>query len=136
MLKRSVFSFSSGMMLMECLFAIAISGILFLCISRAYPQIMNTLFYSYQQYQLDVFLRERLLVLETQLRRTGYCYGDCVNGLKSNQLQVSPLKLGQYPHQEKIPALFLLTTSTVMVDGSHLRQKRVIILGIALKRVN
>ncbi|WP_181880518.1 hypothetical protein [Proteus vulgaris] len=97
MLKRSVFSFSSGMMLMECLFAIAISGILFLCISRAYPQIMNTLFYSYQQYQLDVFLRERLLVLETQLRRTGYCYGDCVNGLKSNQLQVSPLKLGQYP---------------------------------------
>lgn len=95
---------------MECLFAIAISGILFLCISRAYPQIINTLFHSYQQYQLDIFLRERLLVLETQLRRTGYCYGDCVNTLKADGLQISPLKIGQYPNQEKIPALFLLTT--------------------------
>ncbi|MBG3081560.1 prepilin peptidase-dependent protein [Proteus mirabilis] len=101
MLKRSVFSFSSGMVLMECLFAIAISGILFLCISRAYPQIMNTLLHSYQQYQLDIFLRERLLVLETQLRRTGYCYGDCVNTLKVGGLQVSPLKIGQYPNQGK-----------------------------------
>ncbi|WP_193016071.1 prepilin peptidase-dependent protein [Proteus sp. FME41] len=101
MLKQSVFSFSSGMMLMECLFAIVISGILFLCIGRAYPQITNTLIHSYQQYQLDIFLRERLLVLETQLRRIGYCYGDCVNTLKPNGMQESPLKIGQYPHQEK-----------------------------------
>ncbi|MBI6339131.1 prepilin peptidase-dependent protein [Proteus vulgaris] len=101
MLKRSGISFSSGMMLMECLFAIAISGVLFLCISRAYPQIMNTLIYSYQQYQLDIFLRERLLVLEAQLRRTGYCYDSCVNTLKPNGLAESSLKIGQYPLQEK-----------------------------------
>lgn len=101
MLKRSIFSFSSGMMLVESLFAIAISGVLFLCISRAYPQIMNTLNHCYQQYQLDIFLRERLLVLETQLRRTGYCYGDCANVLQSNRGQISPLKIGQYPYQEK-----------------------------------
>ncbi|ATM99567.1 potassium:proton antiporter [Proteus vulgaris] len=101
MLKRSIFSFSSGMMLMECLFAIAISGVLFLCISRAYPQIMNTLSHCYQQYQLDIFLRERLLVLETQLRRTGYCYGDCTYALQSRKFHTSPLKIGQYSYQEK-----------------------------------
>ncbi|MBG5950790.1 prepilin peptidase-dependent protein [Proteus terrae] len=101
MLKRSIFSFSSGMMLMECLFAIAISGVLFLCISRAYPQIMNTLIHCYQQYQLDIFLRERLLVLETQLRRTGYCYGDCTHSLQSRKFHTSPLKIGQYSYQEK-----------------------------------
>lgn len=101
MLKRSIFSFSSGMMLMECLFAIAISGVLFLCISRAYPQIMNTLIYCYQQYQLDIFLRERLLVLETQLRRTGYCYGDCTHALQSKKFHTSPLKIGQYSYQAK-----------------------------------
>ncbi|MCF1868927.1 hypothetical protein L1K33_28480, partial [Klebsiella pneumoniae] len=101
MLKRSGISFSSGMMLMECLFAIAISGVLFLCISRAYPQIMNTLIHSYQQYQLDIFLRERLLVLEAQLRRTGYCYDSCANTLKPNGLAEYSLKIGQYPLQEK-----------------------------------
>lgn len=101
MLKRSIFSFSSGMMLMECLFAIAISGILFLSISRAFPQIMNTLLHSYQQHQLDIFLRERLLVLETQLRRTGYCHGDCANVSQSKALHISPLKIGQYSYQEK-----------------------------------
>lgn len=101
MLKRSIFSFSSGMMLMECLFAMAISGVLFLCISRAYPQVMNTLIYCYQQYQLDIFLRERLLVLETQLRRTGYCNGDCTHALKSKKFHTSPLKIGQYSYQEK-----------------------------------
>lgn len=101
MLKRSIFSFSSGMMLMECLFAMAISGVLFLCISRAYPQIMNTLLHSYQQHQLDIFLRERLLVLETQLRRTGYCHGDCVYVSQSKELHTSPLKIGQYSYQEK-----------------------------------
>lgn len=101
MLKRSGISFSSGMMLMECLLVIAISGVLFLCISRAYPQVMNTLIHSYQQYQLDIFLRERLLVLEAQLRRTGYCYGDCHNILPLHRFRESPLKIGQYPYQEK-----------------------------------
>ncbi|MDY3694320.1 MAG: prepilin peptidase-dependent protein [Proteus mirabilis] len=101
MLKRSIFSFSSGMMLMECLFAMAISGVLFLCISRAYPQVMNTLIYCYQQYQLDIFLKERLLILETQLRRTGYCNGDCTHALKSKKFYTSPLKIGQYSYQEK-----------------------------------
>lgn len=101
MLKRSIFLFSSGMMLMECLFVIAISGVLFLCISRAYPQIMNTLIHCYQQYQLDIFLRERLLVLETQLRRTGYCYGDCTHALQSRKFHTSPLKISQYSYQEK-----------------------------------
>lgn len=101
MLKRSIFSFSSGMMLMECLFAMAISGVLFLCISQAYPQVINTLFHSYQQYQLDIFLRERLLVLETQLRRIGYCHGDCAYVSKSKESHTSPLKIGQYSYQEK-----------------------------------
>lgn len=110
MLKRSIFSFSSGMMLMECLFAMAISGVLFLCISRAYPQVMNTLLHSYQKYQLDIFLRERLLVLETQLRRTGYCQGECAYVSQSKGLHSSPLKIGQYSYQEKTPALFSLMT--------------------------
>ncbi|WP_228407481.1 prepilin peptidase-dependent protein [Proteus faecis] len=101
MLKRSIFSFSSGMMLMECLFAMAMSGVLFLCISRAYPQVMNTLLHSYQKYQLDIFLKERLLVLETQLRRTGYCQGDCAHVSQSKELHISPLKMGQYSYQEK-----------------------------------
>ena len=101
MLKRSIFSFSSGMMLMECLFAMAMSGVLFLCISRAYPQVMNTLLHSYQKYQLDIFLKERLLVLETQLRRTGYCQGVCAHVLQSKELHISPLKMGQYSYQEK-----------------------------------
>ncbi|MCK9780693.1 MULTISPECIES: prepilin peptidase-dependent protein [Enterobacterales] len=101
MLKRAIFSFSSGMMLMECLFVMAISGVLFLCISRAYPYVMNTLHHSYQQHQLDIFLRERLLVLETQLRRTGYCHGDCANVSQSKVLYTSPLKIGQYAYQDK-----------------------------------
>lgn len=99
--QRLVWSFSSGMMLMECLFAIAISGILCLCISRSYPQIMNLLTHSYQQYQLDIYLRERLLVLEAQLRRTGYCRGECNNGLWIQGMKISPLKIGHYPQQPK-----------------------------------
>lgn len=98
----TVFVFSSGVMLMECLFAIAISGILFVCISRVYPQLVNTLAHSYHQYRLDIYLREKLIVLETELRRTGYCKGDCDNNVdkeKKTFLQKSALKISVYPHQ-------------------------------------
>ena len=104
MLKRSLFAFSSGVMLMECLFAIAISGILFVCISRVYPQLINMVTRSYHQYQLDIYLRERLIVLETELRRTGYCKGDCRHGtdkINPPSLQQLALKIGAYPHQSK-----------------------------------
>lgn len=86
------------MILMECLFVIAISGILFLCISRAYPQLVNMLAYSYHQYHLDLLLRERLVVLEAELRRAGYCKGQCNNELNTHYLKKTALKIGSYLH--------------------------------------
>ncbi|MEQ4924937.1 prepilin peptidase-dependent protein [Proteus hauseri] len=99
MLKRSVFAFSSGVMLMECLFTITISGILFICISRVYPQLINGLTHSYHQYRLDIYLRERLVVLETELRRIGYCKSGCIDKKQASLIQPSALKIGAYPHQ-------------------------------------
>ena len=54
-----------------------ISSILLVCIGRAYPYIINELTSSYQQYRLEIYLKQRLQLLETQLRRAGYCNGDC-----------------------------------------------------------
>lgn len=67
----------AGFMLMECLFVMTISSILLVCIGRAYPYIINELTSSYQQYRLEIYLKQRLQLLETQLRRAGYCNGDC-----------------------------------------------------------
>lgn len=100
MLKRTFFSCSSGIMLTECLFTLVISGILFLCINKAYPYLINKLTYSYQQYRLDIFLRGRLAVIETQLRRTGYCNGKCRLISSSSGIMLhSPLTISHYPHQ-------------------------------------
>ncbi|EOW0741392.1 TPA: prepilin peptidase-dependent protein [Proteus mirabilis] len=85
----------AGFMLMECLFVMTISSILLVCIGRAYPYIINELTSSYQQYRLEIYLKQRLQLLEMQLRRAGYCNGDCT--VKKASLP-APLKIGHYPY--------------------------------------
>ena len=53
----------AGFMLMECLFVMTISSILLVCIGRAYPYIINELTSSYQQYRLEIYLKQRLQLL-------------------------------------------------------------------------
>ncbi|OAT34356.1 prepilin peptidase-dependent protein [Proteus myxofaciens] len=100
MLKRPILFFSPGFMLMEYLFAFAIGAILCICINKSYPYVIQMLTQAYQQYRLDIFLRGRLIVLETQLRRAGYCNGKCQ--------PISPIKLIEKSHHSYLTCVIFI----------------------------
>ncbi|MDR5616422.1 prepilin-type N-terminal cleavage/methylation domain-containing protein [Arsenophonus sp.] len=67
-----------GFSLIEVLISLIISSIVFLAIITLYPLLTQQINRLYQAYHLDIVARQFLLMLEKDVRRSGYCFGDCV----------------------------------------------------------
>ncbi|MFS1581893.1 MAG: prepilin-type N-terminal cleavage/methylation domain-containing protein [Candidatus Arsenophonus phytopathogenicus] len=67
-----------GVSLIEVLISLIISSIVFLAIITLYPLLTQQINRLYQAYHLDIVARQFLLMLEKDVRRSGYCFGDCV----------------------------------------------------------
>lgn len=68
---------SRGSLLLEMLVSMAVSAVLLVTITRFFPALSQDVMNTYRQYKLDNIMRETLLRLEKDLRRTAFCWGTC-----------------------------------------------------------
>lgn len=66
-----------GLLLFEMLAGMAVSAILLVTVTRFFPVLGQDVLNTYRQYKLDIIMRETLLRLEKDLRRTAFCRGHC-----------------------------------------------------------
>lgn len=66
-----------GSLLFEMLAGMAVSAILLVTVTRFFPALGRDVLNTYRQYKLDTIMRETLLRLEKDLRRTAFCRGHC-----------------------------------------------------------
>ncbi|WP_317419418.1 MULTISPECIES: prepilin peptidase-dependent protein [unclassified Morganella (in: enterobacteria)] len=74
-----------GFLLFEMLAAMAVSTIILVTAARFFPALGQDVLNTYRQYKLDTIMRETLLRLEKDLRRTAFCRGHC----QGNPLQIA-----------------------------------------------
>lgn len=66
-----------GLLLFEMLAGMAVSAVLLVTVTRFFPALGQDVLNTYRQYKLDTIMRETLLRLEKDLRRTAFCRGRC-----------------------------------------------------------